>query len=72
MRQPSAEAVYTRFLKENCNIPGIVDVSFHNMAVRHVCVVRLKKSGPADPWQAMYHILGLNVASYWCSIRRAC
>ncbi len=60
MRQPSAEAIYTRFLKENCNLPGIVDVTFHNMAVRHVCVVRLKKSGPADAWQAMHHILGLN------------
>jgi 4-hydroxy-3-polyprenylbenzoate decarboxylase len=63
MRQPSAEAIYTRFLKENCNIPGIVDVTFHSMAVRAVCVVRLKKSGPADAWQAMHHILGLNSAT---------
>src|SRR5258706_2104719 len=60
MRQMSAEAIYTRFLKENCNVPGVVDVTFHNLAVRQVCVVRLAKAGRADPWQAMFHILGLN------------
>jgi len=60
MRQMSAEAIYTRFLKEECNIPGVIDVTFHDLAVRQVCVVRLKKAGRADPWQAMSHVLGLN------------
>ena len=60
MRQISAEAIYTRFLRENCNVPGVVDVTFHSLAVRQVCVVRLSKAGRADPWQAMFHVLGLN------------
>jgi UbiD family decarboxylase len=60
MRQISAEAIYTRFLRENCNVPGVVDVTFHSLAVRQVCVIRLSKSGRADPWQAMFHVLGLN------------
>jgi hypothetical protein len=60
MRQLSAEAIYTRFLRENCNVPGVVDVTFHSLAVRRVCVVRLSKTGRADPWQAMFHVLGLN------------
>lgn len=60
MRQLSAEAIYTRFLRENCNVPGVVDVTFHSLAVHQVCVVRLSKTGRADPWQAMFHVLGLN------------
>ena len=60
MRQMSAEAIYTRFLRESCNVPGVVDVTFHSLAVRQVCVVRLAKAGRADPWQAMFHVLGLN------------
>jgi 4-hydroxy-3-polyprenylbenzoate decarboxylase len=60
MRQVSAEAIYTRFLKESCNVPGVIDVTFHNLAVRQVCVVRLAKAARSDPWQAMHHVLGLN------------
>ncbi len=35
-------------------------MTFHSLAVRQVCVIGLSKSGRADPWQAMFHVLGLN------------
>ena len=46
MRQMSAEAIYTRFLRENCNVPGVVDVTFHSLAVRQVCVVQAVQVRP--------------------------
>lgn len=53
IKQVAAEAIYLKFLKHDCNIPSVLEVAFHEMAVRQWCVIRMKKTSPAQPWQAL-------------------
>ncbi len=54
LRQIGNEAVYYKFLKHDCNIPGIVDVAFHETTgSTNYCVIRMKKTHPSQAWQAL-------------------
>jgi len=63
MRQLSAEGNYLRFLKNDCNIPGVLEVAFHSIAVRQVCVIRMKKINQAHVWQALHSMVGFHPAT---------
>lgn len=58
MRQIAFEAVYARFLRVDCNIPGVIDVAMNEMGQDRYCVIRMKKSHPAQVWQALNAIAG--------------
>lgn len=54
LRQISTEAVFYKFLKYDCNIPGIIDVALHeNSGSTSYCVIRMKKTHPSQAWQAL-------------------
>lgn len=63
MKQLAAEGNYLRFLKEDCNIPGILEVAFHEIAVRQICVIRMKKINQAHVWQALHCMVGFHPAT---------
>ena len=63
MRQVAAEGNYLRFLRDQCNIPGIVEVVFHTIAVRQICVINMKKINQAHVWQALHSMVGYNPAT---------
>jgi 4-hydroxy-3-polyprenylbenzoate decarboxylase len=63
MRQVAAEGNYLRFLRDQCNIPGIVEVTFHSIAVRQICVIKMKKINQAHVWQALHSMVGYNPAT---------
>ncbi|MGZ9262342.1 MAG: UbiD family decarboxylase [Candidatus Binatia bacterium] len=63
MRQVAAEGNYLRFLRDQCNIPGIIEVAFHSIAVRQVCVIKMKKINQAHVWQALHSMVGYNPAT---------
>jgi 4-hydroxy-3-polyprenylbenzoate decarboxylase len=60
MRQVAAEGNYLRFLRDQCNIPGILDVVFHTIAVRQICIIRMKKLNQAHVWQALHSMVGFH------------
>jgi 4-hydroxy-3-polyprenylbenzoate decarboxylase len=52
--QTNLEAVYYKFLKHDCNIPGVLDVAFPEpMAGFSYCVIKIKKSHPSHSWQVL-------------------
>lgn len=54
LRQLSAEATYYKFLKHDCNIPGMLDVALHEESgVASMIIVRVKKTYSAQPWQVL-------------------
>ncbi len=63
MRQVAAEGNYLRFLRDQCNIPGILEVVFHTIAVRQICIIRMKKINQAHVWQALHSMVGFHPAT---------
>jgi len=54
-----AEGVYYKFLKEDCNIPGIIDVAFPEpMTADKLCVIQMKKNHPSQPWYVLHAAAG--------------
>lgn len=54
IREISQEATLFKFLKYDCNIPGILEVAFHEESGTHaIWVIRLKKVNAQQPWQAL-------------------
>ncbi|MDZ4245837.1 MAG: UbiD family decarboxylase, partial [Dehalococcoidia bacterium] len=54
-------AVFYKFLKYDCNIPGVLDVALHEESgSNQFCVIKMKKSYPAESWQALFGISALN------------
>lgn len=54
IRRISQEAVLYRFLKEECNIPGILEVCLHEASgTNAIWVIRMKKMNAGQPWQAL-------------------
>lgn len=48
-----------KFLKHDCNIPGVLDVAYHESGgARNYCVVQLKKRHPAEAWQVLNAVVG--------------
>ncbi len=57
--QITGEAVFYNFLKNFCNIPGIVDVAMHESGgYETFLVIQMKKTHPSQPWQALYSAAG--------------
>ncbi len=60
LRQVGYEAVYYKFLKHDCNLPGVLEVAFHESGgASQYCVIRMKKSHPSQAWQALNGVMGL-------------
>ncbi len=54
LRAVAMEAVLFKFLKHDCNIPGIVDVAFHESGgSSQYIVIALRQSHPCQAWQAL-------------------
>lgn len=54
VRQIGYEGAYYKFLKVDCNIPGILDVAFlESSGAWEYCVIRMKQTHPTRPWQAL-------------------
>ena len=59
MSRVRRETVYYKFLKHDCNIPGIMEVAFPEpMAGSGYCVIRIKKTHPSQPWQILNCVAG--------------
>jgi 4-hydroxy-3-polyprenylbenzoate decarboxylase len=54
MRKIGYENVYLKFLKHDCNNPNVLDVGLMEMSQARFIVVKMKKTHPAQPWQALY------------------
>ncbi|MFC1930470.1 UbiD family decarboxylase [Chloroflexota bacterium] len=54
LRGIAFEAVFYKFLKHDCVIPGILDVAFHESSgSENYCVIQMKKSHQSQVWQAL-------------------
>ncbi len=54
LRGIAAESVLFKFLKHDCNIPGLVDVSIHESSGANLyIVIALRKTHPSQAWQAL-------------------
>ena len=54
VRKMGYEAALYKLLKHDCNIPSVIDVTLHESSgSRKYVVIRMKKTNPAQPWQAL-------------------
>ncbi len=54
LRQVGLEAVFHKFLKHDCNIPGVKDVAVHESGgSAQYIVIALRKTHPSQAWQAL-------------------
>jgi 4-hydroxy-3-polyprenylbenzoate decarboxylase len=61
MRKMGFEATLYKLLKYDCNIPTVIDVTLHESSgSRKYVVIRLKKTNPAQPWQALQAAVALD------------
>jgi len=63
LRGISAEAALYKALKYDCNIPTVTDVALHeSCASWYFLVIKLKKTNPAQVWQALHVASGFDAA----------
>ena len=61
MRKMGFEATLYKLLKYDCNIPTVMDVTLHESSgSRKYVVIRMKKTNPAQPWQALQAAVALD------------
>ncbi|MDP2720117.1 MAG: UbiD family decarboxylase, partial [Dehalococcoidia bacterium] len=61
LRQISTEALYYKHLKYDCSLPNIQEVAFHESSGSwQYCVIKMKKTHPAQPWKALYAAANLD------------
>ena len=60
IKQLAAEGNYLRFLRDDCNIPGVLEVAFLEIAVRQICVIKIRKTNNANVWQALHSMVGFH------------
>jgi UbiD family decarboxylase len=61
MRKMAYEATLYKLLKYDCNIPTVVDVTLHESSgSRKYVVIRMRKTNPAQPWQALQAAVALD------------
>lgn len=61
IRKISYDALMTKFLKYDCNIPTVQKVAFHEMGGSWMyCVIQLDKTNPSQPWQALNAAVALD------------
>ncbi|HKT22705.1 MAG TPA: UbiD family decarboxylase, partial [Nitrososphaerales archaeon] len=53
VRHISLENVYLKFLATDCKIPGVLDVAWNETAQGMWCVIKIKKTNNAQPWQVL-------------------
>lgn len=68
IKRMAAEGNYLKFLRDDCNIRGVVAVAFHDVAVRQICVVKIRKSGDDEPWRVLRALMGYNASTGKISI----
>jgi 4-hydroxy-3-polyprenylbenzoate decarboxylase len=54
VRKISSDNLWYKFLKYSANIPGIIDVSWHEISQGQLCVIKIKKINNSHPWQVLY------------------
>lgn len=61
LRKLAYDGVYLNFLKNHCNIPDVLDVQLHEATGSYgLMVIQLRKSHPAQPWQALNAAVALD------------
>jgi len=61
MRKIGFESTLYKLLKYDCNIPAVMDVTLHESSgSRKYVVIRMKKTNPAQPWQALQAAVALD------------
>jgi 4-hydroxy-3-polyprenylbenzoate decarboxylase len=61
MRKMGYEATLYKLLKYDCNIPSVINVTLHESGgSRKLVVIRMKKTNPAQPWQALQAAVALD------------
>ncbi len=61
IRKLAYDAVFLKFLQKDANIPGVLDVQLHESTGSYgLMVIQLKKTHPAQPWQALNAAVGLD------------
>jgi len=61
MRKMGYEATLYKLLKYDCNIPSVINVTLHESSgSRKLVVIRMKKTNPAQPWQALQAAVALD------------
>jgi 4-hydroxy-3-polyprenylbenzoate decarboxylase len=61
MRKMGFEATLYKLLKYDCNIPTVIDVTLHESSgSRKYVVIRMNKTNPAQPWQALQAAVALD------------
>ena len=61
MRKMAYEATLYKLLKYDCNIPSVIDVTLHESSgSRKYGVIRMRKTNPAQPWQALQAAVALD------------
>ena len=53
VRQVSLENIYLKFLTKDCGLPGVLDIAWHEMSQGQWCVIRIRKTNNALPWQLL-------------------
>ncbi|MEE9612684.1 MAG: UbiD family decarboxylase [Desulfatiglandales bacterium] len=49
------EATYYNVLKNQCNLPSVLDVVFHEAGGAHnLIIIKMEKIHPSDPWRALH------------------
>ncbi|MBI1998166.1 MAG: UbiD family decarboxylase [Deltaproteobacteria bacterium] len=61
MRKMGYESTLYKLLKYDCNIPSVLNVTLHESSgSRKFVVIRMKKTNPAQPWQALQAAVALD------------
>jgi 4-hydroxy-3-polyprenylbenzoate decarboxylase len=61
MRKMGYESTLHKLLKYDCNIPSVLNVTLHESSgSRKLVVIRMKKTNPAQPWQALQAAVALD------------
>ncbi len=61
MRKMGYEATLYKLLRYDCNIPSVLNVTLHESSgSRKFVVIRMKKTNPAQPWQALQAAVALD------------
>jgi UbiD family decarboxylase len=60
MKEIAQNNNYLYYLRNDCNLPQVKDVVFHEIAMDSWCVIQLEPCNTAVAWQALYAVLGRN------------
>jgi 4-hydroxy-3-polyprenylbenzoate decarboxylase len=61
IRKMGYQSAIYKLLKYDCNIPSVIDVALHESSgSRKLVVIRMRKTNPAQPWQALQAAVALD------------